>query len=206
MLEVKNVSLRADGQPLFCGLSFSVDDGHTLCLLGGQNTGKTHLMRAIMGLEPVQEGHISIDGELLNPTSAKEFRRHMAYVPQDLRFCVDTVDEFVKMPFALEVNKGKAFSDKKLKAEWDLLGIPESFLMKKLGELTVTDMQLVTLSVAAITGKSIIIADEPDANFSDDGERLVADYLAHLANERRTVLVTSRSENFASLLECKVEM
>lgn len=206
MLEVKNVSLREDSQPLFCDLSFTVEDRHTLCLFGGQNTGKTHLLRAIMGLEPVVEGHISIDGELLNPTSAKEFRKHMAYVPQNIHLIVDTVDELVKLPFSLEVNKGKVFSRDKLMIEWNLLGLPDSYLMKKVDELTVTDLQLVVLSIAAITGKSIILADEPSSNFSDDGEQLVANYLTHLAQEGRTVLATSKSEHFASLLERQVEI
>ena len=52
--------------------------------MGSQGKGKTTLLRALMGFLPIDEGHISIDGELLTPLSAPYFRRQMAYVPQHL--------------------------------------------------------------------------------------------------------------------------
>ena len=65
-------------------LSAMVDDGQLLCVLGAQGAGKTTLLRAVLGFIPVDDGHISIDGELLTPLSAPYFRRQMAYVPQHL--------------------------------------------------------------------------------------------------------------------------
>jgi len=55
-----------------------------LSIMGSQGKGKTTLLRALMGFLPIDEGHISIDGELLTPLSAPWFRRRMAYVPQHL--------------------------------------------------------------------------------------------------------------------------
>lgn len=77
MLELNNVTI---GE-LIRNLSVTVGDGQTV---GLQGTGKTTLLRAIVGLIPISEGHISIDGELLTPQSASYFRRFMAYVPQQL--------------------------------------------------------------------------------------------------------------------------
>ena len=80
MLELHNVSI---GQ-LISSLSLTVADGQLVCLTGAEGTGKTTLLRAIMGFLPIDGGHISIDGELLTPKSAPYFRRQMAYVPQRL--------------------------------------------------------------------------------------------------------------------------
>ena len=77
MLELHNVTI---GQ-LIRGLSITIGDGQ---IVGIQGQGKTTLLRAIVGLIGIDEGHISIDGELLTPQSAPYFRRFMAYVPQQL--------------------------------------------------------------------------------------------------------------------------
>jgi len=80
MLELHNVTI---GQQIR-GLSATVSEGNVLSIMGSQGKGKTTLLRALMGFLPIDEGHISIDGELLTPLSAPWFRRRMAYVPQHL--------------------------------------------------------------------------------------------------------------------------
>ncbi len=80
MLELHNVTI---GQQIR-GLSATVNEGNVLSIMGSQGKGKTTLLRALMGFLPIDEGHISIDCELLTPLSAPWFRRRMAYVPQHL--------------------------------------------------------------------------------------------------------------------------
>ena len=80
LLELHNITI---GQ-LVRGLSATVGEGNVLSIKGAQGKGKTTLLRALLGFVAVDEGHISIDGELLTPLSAPYFRRQMAYVPQGL--------------------------------------------------------------------------------------------------------------------------
>ena len=88
MLELHNVTI---GQQIR-GLSATVDDGKVLNIMGSQGKGKTTLLRALLGFLPIDEGHISVDGELLTPLSAPWFRRQMAYVPQHLEVPEDYED------------------------------------------------------------------------------------------------------------------
>lgn len=80
MLELHNVTI---GEQIR-SLSLAVKDGQKLSVEGAQGAGKTTLLRALLGLIPIDGGHISIDGELLTPLSAPYFRRQTAYVPQRL--------------------------------------------------------------------------------------------------------------------------
>ena len=80
MLELHNVAI---GQRIN-HLSLTVSSGQIVPVTGSRGAGKTTLLRAVLGFIPVDEGHISIDGELLTPLSAPYFRRQMAYVPQQL--------------------------------------------------------------------------------------------------------------------------
>jgi len=80
MLELLSVTI---GQHIR-SLSFTVNDGQLVTVTGPSGSGKTTLLRAILGFIPIDEGYISIDGELVTPLSAPYFRRNIAYVPQDL--------------------------------------------------------------------------------------------------------------------------
>ncbi len=80
VLELHHVNIH----PLISALSLTVGDNQMACIVGHQRSGKTTLLRAILGFVPVDGGHISIDGELLTPESAPYFRKMTAYVPQHL--------------------------------------------------------------------------------------------------------------------------
>ena len=90
LLELHNITI---GQQIR-GLSATIGDGNVLSITGSQGAGKTTLLRALLGFVPVDEGHISIDGELLTMRSAPWFRRLMAYVPQHL----EVPEDYDKVP------------------------------------------------------------------------------------------------------------
>ena len=90
LLELHNITI---GQQIR-GLSATVGDGNVLSITGSQGAGKTTLLRALLGFVPVDEGHISIDGELLTMRSAPWFRQLMAYVPQHL----EVPEDYDKVP------------------------------------------------------------------------------------------------------------
>jgi len=80
ILELHHVTIGQQVEPC----SFTVADGQLLSITGGERTGKSTILRAILGFLPIDGGYISIDGELLTPESAAYFRRMTAYVPQHL--------------------------------------------------------------------------------------------------------------------------
>ena len=148
-------------QVLLGGLSFSADDGEVVCITGESGCGKTSLLRAILGFIPLHEGHISIDGELLTPAAAGEFRKYMAYVPQDLAMPMETVGEMVKMPFALKANISTPFSKARLMEEWQKLDLAPELYDKKVSELSGGQRQRIFISTLGLLQKSIVLADEP---------------------------------------------
>ena len=80
ILELHHVTI----EPCIHELSLTATSGTMACITGRASSGKTTLLRAVLGLIPIDGGHISIDGELLTPHSAPYFRRMTAYVPQHL--------------------------------------------------------------------------------------------------------------------------
>jgi ABC-type Fe3+/spermidine/putrescine transport system ATPase subunit len=62
MLEVRDIWKNYEGQPLLCGVSFGVDPGETVCLLGASGSGKSTLLRIIAGLESADQGQVFWQG------------------------------------------------------------------------------------------------------------------------------------------------
>ena len=63
MLEVKNVTKKFGRKRVLDGVSFTANKGEITCLIGINGVGKTTIMKAILGLTPINGGEIFIDGE-----------------------------------------------------------------------------------------------------------------------------------------------
>ena len=83
MIELKDATLTRDGRQLVSGMSMMALNGQMTCITGGQGSGKTALLEALLGFIP-------LDSELLTELSAPTFRRRMAYVPQRREERVET--------------------------------------------------------------------------------------------------------------------
>jgi ABC-type Fe3+/spermidine/putrescine transport system ATPase subunit len=70
MLEVHHVYKSYEGKPLLQDISFKVEKGETVCLLGASGSGKSTLLRIIAGLEDADSGSVSFDGHDLTATPA----------------------------------------------------------------------------------------------------------------------------------------
>ena len=204
MLEIKNVKIKFGDKTLLGGLSLSAEDGQVVCICGDSGYGKTSLLRAILGFLPLEEGHVSIDGELLTPAAAGEFRKFMAYVPQDLAMPMETVVEMVKMPFALKANISTPFSKKRLMEEWQRLDLDSELYDKKVSELSGGQRQRIIISTLGLLQKPIVLADEPTSALDAHTTALVLNYLKALASKGATVITVSHDPAFANGCDKKV--
>lgn len=139
MLELKDAALTLGGRLLFGNLSFMALDGQITCITGSAGSGKTVLLQALLGLLALDEGLVSIDGELLTPLSAPTFRRMMAYVPQ-------------KVNANLKTN---------LNANSDTEGLETVWAPYNSRRYQLTAIEE-PLNLAPVASKAVIIADDPD--------------------------------------------
>ncbi len=206
MLEVKDLSASKDGQTLFRGVSFTVDDGEAAAVSGDQGGSLTLLLHAIMGLYPLDEGHVSIDGELLTPLSAVEFRKLMAYIPTETPQTGGTVEALLRLPFGLEANRAKPFSRQSLLEEWRLLGLDEGVLRQRVADISAQERQLAMLSLAGVLAKPIVLVDSMAALAGTTGEALAADYLLRLARRGSSVVAVAGSGSFPERFEKHISL
>ena len=82
MLEAIGLAFGFPGRTIGAGIDFAVARGETLCVLGPNGGGKTTLFRTLLGLLPVREGTVRVDGRDAKSLTRREFARLVGYVPQ----------------------------------------------------------------------------------------------------------------------------
>ena len=181
MLEVKDAPIRVGDKTLMSGLSFIAKDGQMTCVKGSSGSGKSALIRTLMGFLPVGEGFVSVDGELLTIRSASAFRQMMTYLPQNMQL-------LRRQLYEPEYTDG----DDPEYGVWDNL-LPEIQEETKAEPLTPEEIfSLAEKTLKEGVEKPIVIADEPAAMLTPElAERMLA-LLLEQARMGKTVVVASR--------------
>ena len=84
MVNIENISISFGNLTLFRELDLQVCCGESVCICGGSGSGKTSLLKAILGFVPLSEGTIKVDGTVLTPKTVDHIRKKIAWVPQEL--------------------------------------------------------------------------------------------------------------------------
>ena len=181
MLEVKDATIRVGDKTLMSGLSFIAKDGQMTCVKGSSGSGKSALIRTLMGFLPVGEGFVSVDGELLTIRSASAFRQMMTYLPQNMQL-------LRRQLYEPEYTDG----DDPEYGVWDNL-LPEIQEESKAEPLTPEEIfSLAEKTLKEGVGKPIVIADEPAAMLTPELAEMMLALLLEQARMGKTVVVASR--------------
>ena len=98
MLAVESLAFGFPGRTVGRGVSFALETGEVMCVLGPNGGGKTTLFRTVLGLLPKHEGVIRLHDQEMENLSRSEIARRVGYVPQGhLGYFAFTVREFVLM-------------------------------------------------------------------------------------------------------------
>ena len=182
MLEVKDATIVIGEKTLATGLSFTARDGQLTCITGSEGSGKTILIRTLMGFLPVKEGFVSVDGELLTVRSAPAFRTMMAYLPQEMQM----LRHQLMPPEAPTCEPDE-------QTVWGPL-LPS--LEDRTGEISpLSPDEIVSLASETLrqaADKPIIIADEPATHLTFELTQRMLELLRQQAVAGKTVLVASR--------------
>ena len=182
MLEVKDATIVIGEKTLAQGLSFTARDGQLTCITGSEGSGKTTLIRTLMGFLPVKEGFVSVDGELLTVRSAPAFRTMMVYLPQQMQMLRHQL--MPPEPPACEPDE---------QTVWEPL-LPA--LEDRIGEVAPLSpdeiFSLASETLQQATDKPIVIADEPAAHLTFELTQRMLECLRQQAEAGKTVLIASR--------------
>lgn len=212
MIEVKNITKTfGKKKNIFKALSnvsFEIEDGQSVAIVGRSGSGKSTLMHAISGLDRPEKGQIIVNGEdilTLKPSKVDQFRAHsigfifQAFFVQANESCYQNVAlplEINKVP----LNKRKALVEAAL-GKVEML----DKLHAKARNLSGGQKQRLAIARAIVTDPSIIFADEPTGNLDSVTGKKVEDLLFDLNKTMgSTLIIVTHDHQLASRCDKQV--
>ena len=186
MLEFKDATIKVGEWILPMRLSFIARDGEVTCVMGPEASGKTTLIRTLMGFLPVNEGFVNVDGELLTIHSSHAFRQMMAYLPQQIQLLAHQLR--VPEPEEPEAEEFAVWNDLMSAANEE--STPEPLNAEEI-------VMLAEQTLKEAADKPIVIADEPTAFLTPELTMRMMELLRKQAEAGKTVLVTTRKPQVA---------
>lgn len=194
-IELKNTSFKyEEGKYIFSNLSFNLEDGEVLAVMGCNGVGKTTLLKCIMGFYQLESGECLINGDISN-----KFSNKMSYVPQakKLSFNYRVIDfiafgrSSVNPYFASPSLKDYEISEK-IMAELNISHLIENDINKLSGG----ELQMVYIAKALVSMPSLLILDEPESNLDYKNQIKLLNILESLSREKGvTIIINSHYIN-----------
>ena len=180
-IKVQNLTKEFDGRKVLDNISFTVEKGEILSIVGFSGSGKSTILKILCGLLEPDSGTIDID----NGDVAMVFQYSALF---------DSLNVFDNISFALQERKefkGK-FTKEELKeivkkslATVGLSGIEDKFPH----ELSKKKKKRVSLARAIVTKPQFILYDEPTAGLDPVASTVIEDYILHLRNETKATSI-----------------
>ena len=183
-------------------ISFEVEKGEFVGIMGASGSGKTTLLNCISTIDRVTAGHIIIHGEditKLRGNQLNRFRREeLGFIFQDFNL-LDTLTNYENIALALTIQKVKPQEiDKRVKEVAKTLGIQE-ILEKYPYQISGGQKQRVASSRAIITNPKLILADEPTGALdSKSAKQLLESFEILNQNLQATILMVTHDSFTAS--------
>jgi iron complex transport system ATP-binding protein len=195
MLELEDLTFAHDrNRYQLRDVSLTVGAGEVCCLLGPNGTGKTTLLRCLLGLLTPQAGTVRIGGADIRGLSSRQLARRVAYVPQSTTtpFPFTTLDIAVtgRTPH-LAVTASPSRADRRIAAEaLERLGIGH-LASRSFTSLSGGERQLALFARALVQEAELLVLDEPTAALDYGNEVRVLHLIRELGRLGRTIMMST---------------
>ena len=202
MLSVASLAFGFPGRTIGRDVSFALEAGEVMCVLGPNGGGKTTLFRTVLGLLARHAGAIRLQGQEIETLSRTEIARRVGYVPQGhTGYFAFTVREFVLMGrtahlgiFSAPGRKDLAIASRVLES----LGIAH-LADKPVTEISGGERQLALVARALAQEPKLLVLDEPTASLDFGNQVRVLQRISALAGSGMSILFSSHDPDHAFL-------
>lgn len=193
MLEVKDLKVYYGMIQAIKGVSFHVDEGEVIALIGANGAGKTTILHTISGLLTPKEGTVTFEGtDIVKIPGHKIVSMGMAHVPEGRRvFAQLSVLQNLKM--GAYTRKDKAETAQTLKTVFQRFPRLEERQNQMAGTLSGGEQQMLAMGRALMSHPKIILMDEPSMGLSPIFVNEIFDIIEEVSNSGTTVLLVEQN-------------
>ena len=182
-------------------ISFTIDKGEFVAIMGASGSGKTTLLNCISTIDKVTAGHIlleNIDITTLKGKQLNQFRREkLGFIFQDFNL-LDTLTAYENISLALSIQKKSAAEiDKAVNDVAEKLGITD-VLQKFPYQMSGGQKQRVASARAIVTNPKIILADEPTGALDSKSAKMLLERFNYLNSELGATIMMVTHDSFTA--------
>ena len=206
LLTINNVVKRFDDTTILDGISFSVKKSEVIVIVGPSGCGKSTLLRCINALEPIQEGSITLDGDVIERNSKTlpllRQRIGMVFQSYDLFPHLTVLDNILLAPCKVQ-KRDKEEVKQEAMSLLERVGLKEKAKSYP-RELSGGQKQRVAIVRALCMHPEILLFDEVTAALDPEMVREVLDVMLDLAKQCRTMLIVTHEMQFARAIADRI--
>lgn len=195
-IEFDNVQFSYDGQnDVIKGVSFTVERGQTLAIIGSTGSGKTTIINLLGRFYEVERGEISIDGTDIRQYELSALRSRMAIVLQDVFLFYGSVFENITLKDENISREAVIEAAKTIGAHRFILELTDgydSMIMERGANLSMGQRQLISFVRALVFNPDILILDEATSSIDTETEEVIQYAIEKLISKRTSIIIAHR--------------
>jgi PrtD family type I secretion system ABC transporter len=190
-VSIKKLSFEVNGQPILRGVSFDIEPGDAVAVIGPSAAGKSTLCRLLVGLSEPTDGEVRLDDSVVQHWDPQELGRYIGYLPQYVELFAGTVKENIGRMHIRDDTAVLAAA--RLAHAHDMIQrLPEGY-DTLIGDgsvgLSAGQRQRIGLARAVFGDPKFIVLDEPNANLDQAGESALAAAIAELKSRGAAIVM-----------------
>jgi branched-chain amino acid transport system ATP-binding protein len=184
MLSVESLVSGYDGDPILRGVTFTLADRSIVAVLGHNGAGKSSLVRALVGLIPIWEGSVQLDGhDLTHESAAQRVRSGLAVSFQD-DAVFPTLNVSVNLGLGAHTRaKNKAWVAQRREQVLEIFPALKRLLAQAAYTLSGGERRMLSIAMALMSDPNLLILDEPSTGLSPAVAEFVFDTLVTIRDK-----------------------
>jgi ATP-binding cassette subfamily B protein len=176
-------------------VSFAVEPGETVALVGHTGSGKTTITNLLMRFYDVQRGSILLDGVDVREWDLKSLRENFAVVLQDVFLFSGTVEGNIRLGREEITDERVRWAAREVRAEGFIERLPEGYeseVRERGAGLSVGQKQLISFARALAFDPALLILDEATSSIDTETEQLIQQAIERVLRDRTSIVVAHR--------------
>ncbi len=195
------VALGESAEPVLQDISFAIESGTSVAIIGPSAAGKSTLIRAMLGIYQTTRGAIRLDGAELKQWDREILGEHIGYLPQDIELLEGTVSENIARFGQVDPEKVVAAATA-AGVHQMILQLADGYSTRiKAHLLSAGQRQRIALARALYDNPKLVVLDEPNSNLDTEGDLALADALRSLKAAGSTLIVVTHRNNLLQLVD-----